>query len=39
MAHQLDIFCRLVEWLLFAIVCGCSLWLTFLAAGFEPVSA
>jgi hypothetical protein len=26
---------RSVEWMLLAIVCGCTLWVTFLALGFR----
>jgi hypothetical protein len=37
MAHQLAHgFCRSLEWMLVAMVCGCTLWVTFLALGFAP---
>ena len=29
-------FSRSLEWMLLAIVCGCTLWVTFLALGFRP---
>ena len=29
-------FCRSMEWMLVAIVCGCTLWLTCLACGYAP---
>jgi len=28
-------FCRSLEWMLVALMCGCTLWVTFLALGFR----
>ena len=40
MAHQLAHgFCRSLEWMLFGMVCGCTMWVTFLVFGFAPLTA